>query len=90
MQSSLNAWRERKRAAKQTQTESVFPNTILGSVRDNGEMTLSPGERISHDDYGVGEVIRVTGEGTKSIALVRFETAGDKKLLIKIAPITKL
>jgi len=90
MQSSLDAWRERKRAAKQNRAESTFPNTILGSVRDNGELTLSPGERISHDDYGVGEVVRVTGEGSKRIALVRFEAVGDKKLLIKIAPITKL
>lgn len=90
MQSSLEAWRERKRQAKQGQAEAAFPNTILGSVRDNGDLSLSVGERIRHDEYGEGEVTRVTGEGSKSIAHVRFDRVGDKKLLIKIAPITKL
>ena len=33
---------------------------------------------------------QVTGEGTKRIAHVAFDTAGQKKLLIKIAPIEKL
>ena len=33
---------------------------------------------------------QVTGEGAKRIAHVRFDTAGPKKLLIKIAPIEKL
>lgn len=89
MQSSLEAWRERKRNARQGQGEA-FPNTIIGNVRDNGDLALSVGERIRHDEYGDGEVTRVTGEGTKSIAHVRFEQVGDKKLLIKIAPITKL
>jgi DNA helicase-2/ATP-dependent DNA helicase PcrA len=32
----------------------------------------------------------VTGEGAKRIAHVQFESAGAKKLLIKIAPIEKL
>lgn len=90
MQSSLEAWRERKRQAKQGQAEATFPNTILGSVRDNGDLSLSVGERIRHDEYGEGDVTRVTGEGSKSIAHVRFDRVGDKKLLIKIAPITKL
>ena len=89
MQSSLEAWRERKRNARQGQGEA-FPNTIIGNVRDNGDLALSVGARIRHDEYGDGEVTRVTGEGTKSIAHVRFEQVGDKKLLIKIAPITKL
>jgi DNA helicase-2/ATP-dependent DNA helicase PcrA len=32
----------------------------------------------------------VTGEGAKRVAHVRFDAAGPKKLLIKIAPIEKL
>jgi DNA helicase-2/ATP-dependent DNA helicase PcrA len=37
-----------------------------------------------------GRVDMVTGEGAKRIAHVRFDSAGPKKLLIKIAPIAKL
>jgi DNA helicase-2/ATP-dependent DNA helicase PcrA len=48
------------------------------------------GDRISHADFGDGTVNQVTGEGAKKVAHVQFDTAGAKKLLIKIAPIEKL
>ncbi|GAA2987381.1 DNA helicase-2/ATP-dependent DNA helicase PcrA [Microbacterium terrae] len=67
-----------------------FANRIPAKVRDNGDMELGPGDRIRHDDFGEGKVDAVTGEGAKRVAHVRFEKAGLKKLLIKIAPITKL
>lgn len=90
MQSSLEAWRERKRKAKESGAQAAFPNTILGSVRDNGDMQIEDGDRIKHDEFGEGTVQKVTGEGSKRIAHVRFDNFGDKKLLIKIAPIAKL
>lgn len=67
-----------------------FANKIPAKVRDNGDMVLAPGDRIRHDDFGEGRVDAVTGEGAKRVAHVRFDTAGPKKLLIKIAPIEKL
>ena len=67
-----------------------FANRIPAKVRDNGDLELAPGDRIRHDDFGEGRVDMVTGEGAKRIAHVRFDSAGPKKLLIKIAPITKL
>lgn len=67
-----------------------FANRIPAKVRDNGDLELAPGDRIRHDDFGEGRVDMVTGEGAKRVAHVRFDTAGPKKLLIKIAPIAKL
>ncbi|MFC7788723.1 ATP-dependent helicase [Microbacterium sp. MAHUQ-60] len=67
-----------------------FANKVTGKVRDNGDLELAAGDRIRHDDFGEGRVEAVTGEGAKRIAHVRFDTAGQKKLLIKIAPIQKL
>lgn len=67
-----------------------FANKIPAKVRDNGDMVLAPGDRIRHDDFGEGRVDAVTGEGAKRVAHVRFDMAGPKKLLIKIAPIEKL
>lgn len=67
-----------------------FPNTVTGKVRDNGDLELAAGDRIRHSDFGEGRVDAVTGEGAKRIAHVRFDSAGLKKLLIKIAPIEKL
>ncbi len=59
-------------------------------MRDNGDMQLAPGDRIRHDDFGEGRVDAVTGEGAKRVAHVRFDKAGPKKLLVKIAPIEKI
>ncbi|MFS0868117.1 ATP-dependent helicase [Microbacterium sp. 179-B 1A2 NHS] len=67
-----------------------FANRIPSKVRDNGDLELAPGDRIRHDDFGEGRIDMVTGEGAKRVAHVRFDGAGAKKLLIKIAPITKL
>jgi len=89
MKSAIEMWRERKRQA-QAAGGSGFPNQIGAGIRDNGDLTLEPGDRIAHDDYGEGRVDRVTGVGTKQIAHVIFDSVGERKLLIKLAPITKL
>jgi DNA helicase-2/ATP-dependent DNA helicase PcrA len=67
-----------------------WPNRVTGQVRDNGDLELAAGDRIRHTDFGEGRVNAVTGEGTKRVAHVQFDSAGAKKLLIKIAPIEKL
>lgn len=88
MKSALEQWRERKRQA-QASGGAGFPNQIGTSIRDNGDLTLESGDTIDHEDYGEGRVLRVTGTGTKQIAHVIFESVGERKLLIKLAPITK-
>jgi DNA helicase-2/ATP-dependent DNA helicase PcrA len=82
-------------SAKQTglppgKPKTEWANKITGTVRDNGTLELEAGDRIRHHDFGEGRVNQVTGEGTKRIAHVQFDTAGAKKLLIKIAPIEKI
>ncbi|MBL3687414.1 ATP-dependent DNA helicase PcrA [Leucobacter zeae] len=95
MQSALDKWRERKRLAKEAQAAGGgFPNLIGGGAgigtRDNGDLELSAGDRITHDDYGEGRVTGVTGVGTKRIAHVVFESVGERKLVVKLAPISKV
>ena len=91
MQSALDKWRERKRLAKEAQSAGGgFPNTIVGSIRDNGDLELALGDRIRHDEYGEGRVNAVTGAGSKRVAHVTFDSVGERKLLVKLAPIEKL
>lgn len=71
-------------------TKAAWANTVTSSVRDNGDLELLAGDRIRHSDFGDGRVTAVTGEGAKRVAEVQFDTAGRKRLLIKIAPIEKL
>jgi len=70
--------------------KTEWTSAVTGLVRDNGDMALAVGDRIRHTDFGEGRVSAVTGEGTKKVAEVQFDTAGRKRLLIKIAPIEKL
>ncbi len=81
---------ERFSVTKNSATKTEWANRVTGTVRDNGDLTLEAGDRIRHTDFGEGRVTQVTGEGSKRIAHVSFDSAGAKKLLIKIAPIEKL
>ncbi|HEY5319956.1 MAG TPA: 3'-5' exonuclease, partial [Galbitalea sp.] len=70
--------------------KTEWTNTVTNKVRDNGDLTLAAGDRIRHADFGDGRVTAVTGVAPKAVAEVQFDTAGRKRLLIKIAPIEKL
>ncbi|MDQ1570816.1 MAG: ATP-dependent helicase UvrD/PcrA [Actinomycetota bacterium] len=70
--------------------KTEWANRVTSTVRDNGDLTLAPGDRIRHVDFGEGRVTAVTGTHPKAVAEVQFDTAGRKRLLIKIAPIEKI
>ncbi|GAA4190241.1 DNA helicase PcrA [Gryllotalpicola kribbensis] len=77
-------------AAALSKPKTEWANKVTATVRDNSALELAPGDRVKHVDFGEGRVQDVTGEGPKRIAHVQFDSAGFKKLLIKIAPIEKL
>jgi DNA helicase-2/ATP-dependent DNA helicase PcrA len=51
---------------------------------------LSVGERVSHDTFGLGTVISVAGEADKAEATIKFGQYGEKRLLLRYAPVEKL
>ena len=51
---------------------------------------LEPGDRVTHDTFGLGTVIRVEGAGDKAVAHVDFRDEGVKRLLLRYAPLEKL
>ncbi len=59
-------------------------------ARNRPLITLVPGDRISHDKYGLGRVEEVTGMGDKAMALIDFGSAGRVKLMHNHAPVQKL
>ncbi len=65
------------------------PSRRLVSANASGGATrviqLTPGQHIEHERFGVGEVLKVEGTGENTKALIRFENAGDKQLLLKFA-----
>ena len=54
------------------------------------KMQLNVGDRVSHDTFGLGTVIAVSGEGDKAEATINFGSYGDKRLLLRYAPVDKL
>ena len=54
-------------------------------------IALADGDKVTHDSFGVGTVIRVEGEGDKAMAHVDFGGEdGVKRLLLRYAPLEKL
>ena len=51
---------------------------------------LEPGDRVTHDAFGLGTVVEVQGSGDKSVAKVDFRDQGVKNLLLRYAPVEKL
>ena len=58
--------------------------------KKSSAMVLAVGERVSHDTFGLGTVVAVAGEGDKSEATIDFGDYGQKRLLLRYAPVEKL
>ena len=56
----------------------------------NQTMQLTVGERVSHDTFGLGTVVAVNGDGDRAEATIDFGSAGEKRLLLRYAPVEKL
>ena len=53
-------------------------------------VVLEPGDRVSHDKYGLGRVEEVSGVGESAMSLIDFGSAGRVKLMHNHAPVQKL
>ncbi len=96
----LLAW-ERETAASDAvrtgQRLSAPAVATLGArpgVRSPGNrpaISLKAGDRVTHDAFGLGTVLRVEGEGERAVAHVDFGgDSGVKRLLLRYAPVEKL
>ena len=47
--------------------------------------TLQVGQKIQHERFGIGEVIKVEGTGDNAKATISFLHAGQKQLLLRFA-----
>ena len=71
--------RNLKRVAPSANTASTSPSAG-GSAN-----CVQPGPLIEHERFGLGEVLKVEGEGDNAKATIRFKNAGDKQLLLRFA-----
>ena len=75
--------------AKPTFTPStprnLKPVAAAAATAPSQNLALSVGQYIEHERFGLGEVLKVEGEGDSAKALIRFENAGEKQLLLRFA-----
>ena len=75
--------------AKPTFTPStprnLKPVAAAAATAPSQNVALSVGQYIEHERFGLGEVLKVEGEGDSAKALIRFENAGEKQLLLRFA-----
>jgi DNA helicase II / ATP-dependent DNA helicase PcrA len=53
-------------------------------------LVLEPGDRVTHDKYGLGRVEEVSGVGESAMSLIDFGSSGRVKLMHNHAPLSKL
>jgi DNA helicase II / ATP-dependent DNA helicase PcrA len=69
---------------------SPRPSPARASASKHPLLVLAPGDRVTHDKYGLGRVEEVSGVGESAMSLIDFGSSGRVKLMHNHAPVTKL
>ena len=80
-------------ATRGTSAPSLAHVAARQSSRSPGNrevVSLDPGDRVNHDTFGLGTVVSVDGVGERAVATVDFGAYGQKRLLLRYAPVEKL
>jgi DNA helicase-2/ATP-dependent DNA helicase PcrA len=82
------------RFGRRTSAPAVATLAARPGVRSPGNRAvpvLAAGDRVTHDAFGLGTVLRVEGQGERALAHVDFGAdVGVKRLLLRYAPVEKL
>ena len=65
-------------------------NASANPAKPSGVVDLKPGEKVSHARFGIGKVISVEPVAGDAILLVHFDTAGQKRLLARMAGLSRV
>jgi DNA helicase-2/ATP-dependent DNA helicase PcrA len=66
-------------------------SAIRAAVEGKREpIDVAAGDTVMHDRWGEGVVLTISGRGSDAEATVRFEDAGEKRLLLAYAPLTRV
>ncbi len=62
----------------------------LKSDNNTESQTVKIGDWVEHSRFGIGQILNLEGKGSNKKALIKFETSGEKKLLLKFAKLKHL
>jgi DNA helicase-2/ATP-dependent DNA helicase PcrA len=74
---------EAEKRVRRPDREATQPRPTLGGD------DVTRGDRIRHRQWGLGTIISVDGDGDRAEAIVRFDEAGEKRLLLAWAPLER-
>jgi DNA helicase-2/ATP-dependent DNA helicase PcrA len=87
----LIEWRRTAAVAAQPASERLARRPGVAALGNRRVPTLHPGDRVTHDSYGLGTVLSVEGRGDDPEAKIDFGgDYGIKHLVLRYAPIEKL
>ncbi|MGI5195401.1 DNA helicase PcrA [Streptomyces sp. CA-288835] len=64
--------------------------TRRGGATEKPVVSLAVGDRVTHDQFGLGTVVGVKGTGSNAEATIDFGDTKPKRLLLRYAPVEKL
>jgi len=94
--SELIEWKDETRSKSSSGTSGIRRSRVATTAppratgKKSSAMVLAVGQRVSHDTFGLGTVVALAGEGDKSEATINFGQYGDKRLLLRYAPVVVL
>lgn len=68
-----------------TPSSSSSAGASKSSPLSASALAVQPGQLIEHERFGLGEVMKVEGDGDNAKATIHFKNAGDKQLLLRFA-----
>ena len=94
--SELIEWRDETRSKSSSGSSGIRRSRVATTAppratgKTSSAMVLTVGQRVSHDTFGLGTVVALAGEGDKSEATINFGQYGEKRLLLRYAPVVVL
>ena len=80
----------RRSAQESLAANRLATGGLRGGVGNRAIPSLEPGDRVTHDAWGLGTVVGTRGSGEQSQAQIDFGSAGLKWLVLRYAAVDKL
>ncbi len=87
---SVIQWRNKPISSTFARRSTYAAPPARATGKTNVSIELVVGERVSHDTFGLGTVVSLSGEGDRAEATINFGSYGEKRLLLRYAPVEKL
>ena len=83
-------WLPSTPSATSRRQETFSSRSVSRSADMSGIPSLEPGDRVTHDTFGLGTVVSLDGSGQNMQASVDFGSSGVKRLILRYAKLEKL